>query len=134
MYYEGEMRRAFSILFVLLFGLGPLAAAFDGDDASLPACCRRDGKHHCVMADAMLARMIQAALSTPAFTAPSHCPQFPAPGNAAPSPTLALAHAPELDTAGIPALLIVTPSGVHARSIHLRTPALRGPPALTLAS
>jgi hypothetical protein len=87
-----------------------------------------------VMADAMLARMVQAALSTPAFTAPSHCPQFPARGNAAPSPTLALAHAPELDAVGIPALLPIAPSASSAPSIHLRTPALRGPPALTSAS
>jgi hypothetical protein len=132
---KARMRRALSILFVLFFGLGPLAVLIDGaDDASLPACCRRNGTHHCMMTDAMLARMVQAALSAPAFTAPSHCPQFPARGNAVPSPTLAVAHAPQVDNAGIPALLAIGPSGSHARGIHLRTPALRGPPALTLAS
>ncbi|MGA8090231.1 MAG: hypothetical protein WCA10_23365 [Terracidiphilus sp.] len=129
------MRRAFSILFVLFFGLGPLVVLIDGgDNTSLPACCRRNGAHHCAMTDAMLAHMIQAALSTPAFTAPSHCPQYPARGNAAPSTTLAIARAPETAIVGIPALLSVAPSAAHARSIHLRTPALRGPPALTLAS
>ena len=128
------MRRALSILFVLIFGLGPLAVLIDGDDASLPACCRRNGAHHCVMTDAMLARMVQAALSAPAFTAPSHCPQFPARGNAVPSTTLAVARAPQMENAGIPALLPIAPSGSQAGSIHLRTPALRGPPALTLVS
>ncbi len=129
------MRRAFAILFVFLFGLGPLAVLIDGgDDASLPACCRRNGTHHCVMADAALARMVQAALRTPRFTAPSHCPQYPTPGNAAPSTALALAHAPQAVTAGISERLTGSPSGSHASSIHLRTPALRGPPALTLAS
>src|SRR5580704_12128026 len=128
------MRRAFSILLVLLFGLGPLAATVDGDDASLPACCRRHGVHHCAMVDAALARMVQAALSTPRFTAPSRCPQYPTLGNAAPSTALALAHAPEAMTARISEFLSGSPSGSHASSIHLRTPALRGPPALTPAS
>jgi len=128
------MRHILSILFVILFGLGPLAAAFDGDDASLPACCRRHGEHHCAMVDAALARMVQEALSKPRFTAPSRCPQYPTRGNAAPSTALALAHAPQTANAGIPEFLPVTPSGSRATSIHLRTPALRGPPALTLAS
>jgi hypothetical protein len=128
-----RMRRALSSLFILLIALAPLAAAFVGDDASLPACCRRNGTHHCVMSDAMLARMIQAAVSTPAFTAPSHCPQYDLRGNAAPS-HLALAHAPQAVNPGIPQLLLVVPSSSHARSIHLRTPALRGPPALTSLS
>src|SRR5579864_3738776 len=109
------MRRALSILFVLFFGLAPLAATFDGDDASLPACCRRNGTHHCVMSDAMLARLVQAAFSTPAFTSPSHCPQYPTLGNAVPS-NLAVAHVPQVETAGIPALLPVAPSDSPARS------------------
>jgi len=129
------VRRAFSILFVLLFGLGPLAVLIDGeDDASLPACCRRNGTHHCVMSDAMLARMVQAALGNHAFTSPSHCPQFPAQGNAAPSPILALAHVPDVETTGIPAFMPLIQTSSDARSIHLRTPALRGPPALTVAN
>ena len=129
------MRRAFSILFILLFALGPLAVLVDGeDDASLPACCRRNGTHHCVMSDAALARMVQAALDHHAFTAPSHCPQFPAQGSAAPPPVLALAHVPDVETAGVRAFIPLMRSSSHAGSIHLRTPALRGPPALTLAS
>ncbi len=44
------MRRGFSILLILFFGLGPLSAFVDGsEDASLPACCRRHGAHHCAM-------------------------------------------------------------------------------------
>jgi hypothetical protein len=133
MYYEGDMRRALSMLFVLLFGLGPLAATFDGDDASLPACCRRNGAHHCVMTDAMLASMVQAALSTPAFTPPTRCPQCPTRGYATPSTTLALAHAPEAEMPEIPEFLAVVPSTSSASSIYLRTPALRGPPAPALS-
>ncbi|MGA7244411.1 MAG: hypothetical protein WBX19_14585 [Terracidiphilus sp.] len=126
------MRRAISILFVVLFGLGPLAATIDGDDGSLPACCRRHGAHHCAMSDTILARAVQAALRTPGFTAPSHCPQYPIQGNAAPSPKLVLARVPTGETAEIAERLPVSPSGAKARSIHLRTPALRGPPAPAL--
>jgi hypothetical protein len=134
MYHEGEMRRAFSILFVCLFALGPLAVLIDGDDASLPACCRRNGTHHCVMTDAMLARMVQAALSSPAFTSPGHCPQYSTHGNAAPSHALALARASKPVAGETREPLPRAPSDSHARNIHLRAPALRGPPALTLAS
>jgi hypothetical protein len=55
------MRRILSILLLLVLGLGPAGAA-DGlasglrsgwtgkvDESRVPACCRRDGKHHCSM-------------------------------------------------------------------------------------
>lgn len=46
------MRRAFAILLVTVFGLPLIAPALVSvsNDAPLPACCRRDGKHHCAMA------------------------------------------------------------------------------------
>jgi len=46
-----SMRRAFAAVLVLVFSL-PLivpALASNPDEANLPACCRRDGKHHCAM-------------------------------------------------------------------------------------
>ena len=54
------MRRLLSILLLLSLGLGPafvsipahaLASGWTGkiDEASVPACCRRNGKHHCSM-------------------------------------------------------------------------------------
>jgi hypothetical protein len=45
------VRRAFGILLLLLFSLPLIAPAFASgpDDSQLPACCRRDGKHHCAM-------------------------------------------------------------------------------------
>jgi len=66
------MRRALSILLVIFFGLGPLTAILPAsEDARLPACCRRNGAHHC----AMQARM--ASDTTPGFTAPATCPNYP---------------------------------------------------------
>jgi hypothetical protein len=72
------MRRAFSILFVLLFGLGPLSAIAGGEDANLPACCRRNGAHHCAMTARMAARMRQAESGSAAtISAPITCPSYP---------------------------------------------------------
>lgn len=46
------MRRVPAILLVFLFGfllMGP--GLFVDAEANLPACCRRDGSHHCAMMD-----------------------------------------------------------------------------------
>ena len=45
------MRRAFAIALVLVFSLPLIAPAFASapDESQLPACCRRDGKHHCAL-------------------------------------------------------------------------------------
>ena len=54
------MRRILSICLLLVLGLGPamaavpvdtltLAWAAHGDESVLPACCRRNGAHHCAM-------------------------------------------------------------------------------------
>lgn len=49
--YDVLVRRASAILLLLLFSLPLIAPALAStpDDAQLPACCRRDGKHHCAM-------------------------------------------------------------------------------------
>jgi len=72
------MRRGFSILLVLLFGLGPLSAIAGSEDAGLPPCCRRHGAHHCAMAVRMAAKMRQAEPgSTAAVSSPLTCPGYP---------------------------------------------------------
>jgi hypothetical protein len=66
------MRRILSILVALVLGLGPGIAALPAnalisgwtgkaDESRLPACCRRNGKHHCAMPDTA---ENQAALSS----------------------------------------------------------------------
>ncbi len=72
------MRRPLAILLVLFFVLGPLQAVLQGSDESrLPACCRRNGAHHCEMNQDMRAALERAIGSTPAFSAPATCPSFP---------------------------------------------------------
>ena len=44
------MRRAIAISLMMLFSWTLMAPLFAQDsDASLPACCRKNGKHHCNM-------------------------------------------------------------------------------------
>jgi hypothetical protein len=75
------MRRGFSILLILLFGLGPLSSVLPGaEDAALPACCRRNGAHHCAMAAQMMAMMARMATDgRQSVSAPVTCPYYPGP-------------------------------------------------------
>jgi len=45
------MRRAFAVTLVLVFSLPLIAPLLTStpDDSQLPACCRRNGRHHCAM-------------------------------------------------------------------------------------
>lgn len=45
------MQRALAAVLVLVFSFPLIAPAFASqvEEANLPACCRRDGKHHCAM-------------------------------------------------------------------------------------
>src|SRR5215471_8525816 len=88
------MRRVLSILLALAFGLGPVAFALGYDESSsLPACCRRQGAHHCVMPSDARA-YLRGLSQRPAFTPPTQCPVFPAHGNASPVSHAALVHHP----------------------------------------
>src|SRR5690348_551797 len=72
------MRRALSILLVLVFGmpaLVPLLGAATSGDASIPACCRRHGQHHCLMSDSEGSMLQATGVAAPEFRAPApKCP------------------------------------------------------------
>ena len=130
------MRRGLSIFLVLVFGLGPLAAALPASEESrLPPCCRRHGSHHCAMSMHLAAMQAAQAASggTPLVSAPSHCPLFPDSATAPTTPVHALAAAP----ASLPMLLArpqsPAASPAAARLSQLRTRSVRGPPASPLA-
>jgi hypothetical protein len=70
------MRRVPAILLVLLFSFSLIAPALLVDDQSnLPACCRRDGKHHCGMMDRDMAETPSSGPAADAFHV--KCPFFP---------------------------------------------------------
>ena len=126
-----QMRRVLSILLALFFGLGPLAATFEAqDDARLPACCRRNGAHHCDMTDTELARAAQAASpSAPVFSAPSHCPLYPTGASATNSPAHALtASAAKLYRSAAQNRVLADSQQVSSDSVS-RAHTVRGPPA-----
>lgn len=68
------MRRILALLLVLSFS-GPLIApVFTNsiDEAALPACCRRNGKHHC-----MMYRMAMGQVPYPYRVVQDKCPYSP---------------------------------------------------------
>jgi hypothetical protein len=127
LYTEFHMRRGASILLLIFFLLGPLAAALGDDDASLPACCRRNGAHHCSMARLRAAIM---ASGQPIVTAPATCPSYPGDNalTTAPLHGLAPAIAAEFALRTAPH----SPAAAHAtaRFAAVRTRSSRAPPTL----
>ncbi len=131
------MRRLFAILIAVLVGLPtvtPLFALATGDDPGLPACCRRDGKHHCMMAGMETGR--PASSSRTGLTSPSVSERCPYGARSVPS----TAHPDwSLDTAqgifaGVVAHPAVAPQTESKRRISAdRSRQKRGPPAFLLA-
>lgn len=132
-YHGVKVRRGFSILLVLIFLLGPLATLpAASEDASLPACCRRNGEHHCAMAmQGLAAATAVPAGVSPILRVPSQCPYYP---------HVAVRNAPvHAVVVSFPqsAVLLVRPyrrsAGRAAPLMNPVTPlAGRGPPALNL--
>jgi hypothetical protein len=72
------VRRLLSIALLLLFSLpliSPLLALAAGSDANLPACCRRNGAHHCTM---KLHQADSSGHGTSFSAIPQRCPAYPA--------------------------------------------------------
>lgn len=134
-YHGVQVRRGFSILLVLIFSLGPLTALSSAsEDAGLPACCRRSGKHHCAMAmQGTLAAMLAPPGAPPIAKAPSHCPYYPQHATVRNAPV----HALTVASPGGPVLLAEAHKLPAGRSAPLLIPvsplAGRGPPLRPLA-
>jgi hypothetical protein len=128
------VRRLLAILIAILVGLPtvtPLFALATGDDPSRPACCRRDGKHHCMLVDMDMS----GSSDRSGFNAPSiseHCPYGAksVPSASHPDWTLQTAQAV---FAGVVAHPAVAPQTESKRRISAeRSRHKRGPPeALT---
>jgi hypothetical protein len=69
------LRRISAILVLALFSfslIGPALLSADSD-SNLPACCRREGKHHC----AAMSGSGQTSSTGPSFKSGDRCPVFP---------------------------------------------------------
>lgn len=73
------LRRFLSIALLAVFGLpfiSPLFALSAKSEEGLPSCCRRNGKHHCMM---NMTERNQTENNAPEFRAPvEKCPYYPA--------------------------------------------------------
>lgn len=119
------MRRALALTLLALFSWMLMAPLFAPDaEAALPPCCRRHGKHHCMM-QRLLAMSGQPG-GTPAVQ--EHCPCQPSGGGAVQS-RVYTAEAPRLLETGL-----VQPAPLSERSENPRQSVLfrnhpkRGPP------
>jgi hypothetical protein len=129
------MRRILAITLLIAFGsplaVPLLAAAADlqSKDAqsSLPACCRRNGKHHCAIT--MAAALASVNGSSPAFQAPP-CPLYP---SSSTLPTLVTAALTTPRTFSVALLRATPPRASSLLRAHSSIPSSnhqRGPPAL----
>jgi hypothetical protein len=109
------VRRVLTFTLLLLFSLpliSPLLALTANSDANLPACCRRNGAHHCTRATHPTDPSTDAGINLSAI--PQHCPAYPAVVTSARHSDLAF-HASSLIFAGIVSHPTVRPQ-THARA------------------
>ena len=121
------MRRALAVVLLTIFSL-PLIApvlASTSDDAQLPACCRRGGKHHCAMT------MEMTGVPSRFKVVSEKCPYSPF-GHApfvVPHPFAAAAIAASANNAPGPAAILRAAEAGYRISAD-RTRQKRGPPSL----
>jgi hypothetical protein len=119
------MRRATSISLIMLFSFALIWPLLAPDaQAQLPACCRRNGKHHCMMGT------MRGSSANGSTTISARCPCFPAGSCAVHS----AAYKPEtarqfyVEVVSKPARPAQTET--LCRIAFLRSHQKRGPPAL----
>jgi hypothetical protein len=124
--YTQSMRRILAITLLIAFGsplIVPLLASTPDLQSNLPACCRRNGLHHCTtMAPS-------AAAGTPALKAPP-CGNYPSPATPLRLAAAALAAPPTPSTT---ALQTSAPPAVTRPGVYTSVPPSnqkRGPPTL----
>lgn len=125
------MRRILAISLLLLFALPAIAPLFalSGTEANIPICCRRNGKHHCMMPT----EQAQVSQGTHLSLTPNKCPFYPTASTPTQRVDISL-FAAALIFAGILAHF-ATPLQTEARArvaLHCARQK-RGPPALHLS-
>jgi hypothetical protein len=120
------MRRILAITLLIAFGfpiLAPAFAATPDPEASLPACCRSHGAHHCAM-------MHLTQTTGPSLNAPP-CPFYPGPSTSPRTAAASLTAAPSLTAAQLLAAAPRAATPNRAAPIFISSANLkRGPPSL----
>ncbi|MGA2118622.1 MAG: hypothetical protein ABSH56_28180 [Bryobacteraceae bacterium] len=122
------MRRTLASILVALFSFPLIAPLLADTDSTLPACCRRNGKHHCSMMS-----MGSPSPGLAVRTIQPKCPCYPAANTVPAKPNVALLSI----SPAVFALLFSRPAGqvrttagyriTLSRSRHVRGP----PPSLS---
>lgn len=129
--YNRTVRRLLALaiaVLIVLPAISPLFALSGAGDPSRPACCRRDGKHHCMLVD-MDGTASSSATRVTAVTVSERCPYGAKtiPGTTHPDWSL---QTREAIFAGIVAHPSVAPQDESKRRISAdRSRQKRGPPA-----
>jgi hypothetical protein len=131
---EFKMRRTLGVFLILLLWFGPLAPILTAPaESDVPACCRRHGAHHCMMAAARASMRVQAASgSRPILNVPSRCPLFPPFIAAGILTTLALSTVPVALPGSLRQAHSFSPGRAFACVSQIGTRAGRAPPASIL--
>jgi len=122
--------KAIAIVLMLTFACGATLPALLADsESTLPACCRRDGKHHCAMMDMLQQQEANEGVSVKAGR--MKCPNYPkaGPGQTVSKTSFAA------NSATTFALFFSHPTApvqteARFRLSHSRTQQKRGPPSL----
>jgi hypothetical protein len=127
-YTQAVMRRGIAIALSMLFGWLLLLPAFAaGGESTVPACCRRSGKHHCATrvhsnsTDTSMVSINDKCPCVPQATVATHV-EFSAPP---------IGRAIYAGLIGHPAVSPQTEAGY--RVSHFRSRQKRGPPAPSLS-
>jgi hypothetical protein len=124
------LRRILAITLLIAFGfplVAPAFAATTDPEASLPACCRSHGAHHC----AMLHSILLALAAKPAFVPPP-CPFYPTRATPVNTATASLLIAQPLSATLFRTLAILPATPRRTPRIVLASANLkRGPPAVS---
>jgi hypothetical protein len=120
------MRRKIALSLVLMFSWMLIAPLFTPDaEASLPACCRRNGKHHC-----MMHMMERLGGNEKSFTSVSEkCPSFPAGTCAVHSPSFKPEAGEQFYAQIVSHPACVAQTEALSRIAFLRSHQKRGPPS-----
>jgi len=124
------MRRLLAIFVLSVIGCSSVApVAFAATDADTPACCRRDGKHHCQSGMSDMAGMSgMSADATPGFQAAA--PRCPHRSPSATPASLGQAETPEFSASQPPdASLVTLANHIGFASQPVLRNSERGPPS-----
>ena len=105
-----------------------MLAAFQAE-SHLPICCRRNGAHHCQMADMGVLNIGNAV----GIRGDGHCPLFPRGVVAASAQDFVLTAQPSLATAMLPVATLRVRNAELSRIARERQLQLRGPPVVVIA-